>query len=241
MEEAKRRAARAALDEIPVGGVIGLGTGSTARLFVEELGARVRDGWQVMGVPTSEATRAHAVSLGIPLLGDVGPWAIDVNVDGADEVSAELDLIKGGGGAHAREKIVNYAAAKNVVIVDATKMSVALGTKRSVPVEVFPFAHATTAKHLARHGQPCLRIGADERTPFRTDAGNFIYDLRTGPIGDPARLDRALHGIPGVVETGLFIARADVLLVGDEQGSVRRIERAPAGPGLQGQPPSRAV
>lgn len=226
MEDAKRRAARAALDEIPVGGVIGLGTGSTARLFVEELAVRVRGGWSVVGVPTSEATRAHALSLGIPLLDDVGPWAIDVNIDGADEVSASLDLIKGGGGAHAREKIINYAAAKNVVIVDATKMSAALGTRRAVPVEVLPFAHATTAQHLARHGRPSLRAGAHGPGPFRTDAGNFIYDLGTGPIEDPASLDRALHGIPGVVETGLFIARADVVLIGDP-GGVRRIDRAP--------------
>src|SRR5579872_1666528 len=123
MQDIKRKAARAALDELPDHGVIGLGTGSTAELFVEELAERVRGGLRVVGVPSSEATRAHATSLGIPLLADEGPWAIDVNVDGADEVSATLDLIKGGGGAHAREKIVNYAAARNIVIVDARKMS----------------------------------------------------------------------------------------------------------------------
>jgi ribose 5-phosphate isomerase A len=225
MEEAKRRVARAALDEIASGGVIGLGTGSTARIFVEELAVRVHSGWTVAGVPTSEATRVHAASLGIPLLADVGPWAIDVNVDGADEVSEALDLIKGGGGAHAREKIVNYAAARNVVIVDATKMSRALGTKRAVPVEVLPFAHATTSRHLAGHGIPRLRVAAHDAVPFRTDAGNFIYDLDTGPIDDPASLDRALHDVPGVVETGVFVGRADVVLVGDSSG-VRRLERA---------------
>lgn len=225
MEDAKRRVARAALDEIPNRGVLGLGTGSTARLFIEELAVRVRGGWTVVGVPTSEATRAHAASLGIPLLDDVGPWGIDVNVDGADEVSASLDLIKGGGGAHAREKIVNHASARNVVIVDATKISATLGARRAVPVEVLPFAHATTAKHLALHGRPRLRIAAPDTLPFRTDAGNFIYDLTTGPIDDPAKLDVALHAIPGVVETGLFVGRADVVLVGDA-GGVRRIERA---------------
>jgi ribose 5-phosphate isomerase A len=222
MDDAKRRAARAALDEIASGGTIGLGSGSTAMLFVEELGARVREGLLVVGVPTSEATRAHAVAQGIALLGDDGPWAIDVNVDGADEVSAELDLIKGGGGAHAREKIVNYASARNVVIVDANKMSTRLGERRAVPVEVLPFAYRTTAEHLTRYGEPTLRAGATG--PFRTDAGNLILDLNTGPIADAAVLDRALRAVPGVVETGLFIARADVVLVADASG-VRRLTR----------------
>src|SRR5258708_5488421 len=117
----KRAAARAALDEVPAsGGIIGLGSGSTARLFVEELAERVRAGLRVTGVPTSEDTRALATRCGIPLLGDEGPWSIEVNVDGADEVSAALDLVKGGGAAHTREKIVNFAAKKNVIIVDET-------------------------------------------------------------------------------------------------------------------------
>jgi ribose 5-phosphate isomerase A len=222
MDDAKRRAARAALDEIPGEGVIGLGSGSTAMLFVEELGARVRAGLRVVGVPTSEATRAHAAAQGIPLLADEGPWAIEVNVDGADEVSAELDLIKGGGGAHAREKIVNFAAARNIIIVDAGKMSTQLGERRAVPVEVLPFAYRTTAEHLRRYGAPVLRSGASG--PFRTDAGNFILDLKTGPIADAASLDRMLHVIPGVVETGLFIGRADVVLVA-EASDVRRLPR----------------
>jgi ribose 5-phosphate isomerase A len=176
----------------------------------------------VVGVPTSEATRKHAALQGIPMLADEGPWAIDVNVDGADEVSAELDLIKGGGGAHAREKIVNYASARNVVIVDASKMSTQLGERRAVPVEVLPFAFLTTAEHLRRYGEPVLR--ADATGPFRTDAGNFILDLSTGPITDAEALDRSLHRIPGVVETGLFIRRADVVLVA-EAAVVRRLTR----------------
>ena len=222
MIDVKRMAARAALGEIGESRIIGLGTGSTAQLFVEELGARVRDGLRIVGVPTSESTRVHAASLAIPLLADDGPWSIDVTVDGADEVSAELDLIKGGGGAHAREKIVNYASARNIVIVDATKMSTRLGERRAVPVEVLPFAHVTTSNHLASFGQPVFRMSGG--TPFRTDAGNFIYDLKTGPIDDAFELDRALHSIPGVVEAGLFIGRADVVLVA-EGGGVRRLER----------------
>jgi ribose 5-phosphate isomerase A len=221
--DAKRAAARAALDELPAKGVVGLGSGSTARLFVEELGARVRAGLDLVGVPSSEATRALAASFGIPLLDDRGPWEIDVNVDGADEVSAALDLIKGGGGAHTREKIVNYASRRNVIIVDASKMSTRLGERWPVPIEVVPFAHAMTCAHLSRLGQPTLRCRGDA-TPVRTDAGNLIYDLKTGPIDDPATLDRALHAVPGVVETGLFVARADVVLDADEAG-VRRLTR----------------
>jgi ribose 5-phosphate isomerase A len=218
----KRMAARAALDELPQEGVIGLGSGSTAQLFVEELAVRVRAGLRIVGVPTSEVTRAHAASLGIPLMPDEGPWTIDVNIDGADEVSARLDLIKGGGGAHAREKIVNYASMCNVIIVDGSKMSTRLGERSAVPVEVLPFAHKTTREHLAKLGSPRIRM--HESDPVRTDAGNFIYDLATGPIDDATGLDAALRRIPGIVETGLFIGRADVVIVANPQGA-RRLQR----------------
>jgi ribose 5-phosphate isomerase A len=222
-DDAKRRAARAALGELPEGGVIGLGSGSTSRIFVEELGARVRAGMRVTGVPTSESTRELAVSFGIPLLDDEGPFVIDVNVDGADEVSeGALDLIKGGGAAHTREKIVNFASRRNVIIVDSSKLSTRLGEKWPVPVEVIPFAHGTTRQHLAALGRPVLRMRADT-SPVRTDAGNFIYDLAAGPIEDPGALDKALRAIPGVVETGLFVGRADVVIVADP-GGLRRLE-----------------
>jgi ribose 5-phosphate isomerase A len=221
--DAKRLAARAALEEVPAAGIVGLGSGSTSRLFVEELAPLVTAGRRIVGVPTSESTRALAASLGIPLLEDEGPWAIDVNVDGADEVSAGLDLIKGGGAAHLREKIVNYAAKRNVIIVDASKLSTRLGEKWPVPVEVIPFASGTTRAHLAGFGDPVLRV-RDGKT-VRTDAGNVIYDLRVQPIDDPGALDRSLRAIPGVVETGLFVQRADVVLVADEGGGVRKLER----------------
>jgi len=222
VEESKQSAARAAIDELPAEGIVGLGSGSTARLFVEELAAHVRSGRRLVGVPTSESTRALASSLGIPLLDDEGPWDIAVNVDGADEVSAGLDLIKGGGAAHAREKIVNYAARRNVIIVDAGKLSARLGEKWPVPIEVLAFAHGATRAHLERMGRPALRM--KEGRPVRTDAGNLLYDLATGPIADPASLDRQLRDVPGVVETGLFVGRADVVLVAEGSG-VRRIER----------------
>jgi ribose 5-phosphate isomerase A len=220
-DDAKRKAAKAALDELPPRGVIGLGSGSTARLFVEELAVRVRGGLAIVGVPTSESTRALAASLNIPLLADEGPWDIDVNVDGADEVSEKLDLIKGGGAAHTREKIVNYAAKRNVIIVDDSKLSTRLGERWSVPVEILLFAHRTTRAHLARLGTPVLR--EKDGGIVRTDAGNVIYDLAAGPIEDPAALDARLRRIPGVVETGLFVGRADVVFVAGP-GAVRRLE-----------------
>jgi ribose 5-phosphate isomerase A len=222
MTDAKRNAAREALRELPSEGIVGLGSGSTACAFVEELAHEVRQGRRIVGVPTSEATRALAMSLEIPLLEDDGPWEIDVNVDGADEVSATLDLIKGGGGAHAREKIVNYASKWNVVVIDASKLSTRLGERHAVPIEVLPFAHRATRTHIARLGTPTLRTRAG--SPVRTDAGNLLYDLSVQPIEDPAALDDALRAIPGVVATGLFVGRADVVLVADDHG-VRRLVR----------------
>ena len=220
-DEAKKAAARAAIGELPEQGLVGLGSGSTSRIFVEELAPHVKAGRRLVGVPTSESTRALAASLGIPLLGDEGPWDIDVNVDGADEVSERLDLIKGGGAAHAREMIVNYAARRNVIIVDESKLSSRLGEKWPVPIEVLGFAHGATRAHLEKLGQPVLRMKGG--AAVRTDAGNLIYDLATGPIQDPGALDRALRAIPGVVETGLFVGRADVVLVAGERGVTRLV------------------
>jgi len=222
VQEAKRAAARAALQELPAEGVVGLGSGSTACIFVEELARFLAGGRHITGVPTSETTRALAARLGIPLLDDVGPWTIDVSVDGADEVSAKLDLIKGGGGAHAREKIINHASRRNIIIVDGTKLSDRLGEKHTVPLEILPFGHGTTREHLAGYGVPTLRMR--DGKPARTDAGNLLCDLSVKPLDDPAALDHALRAIPGVVETGLFVGRADVVLVADEHG-VRRLVR----------------
>ena len=222
----KEAAARRAVAEVKNGMVLGLGSGSTASLFVEELAREVREGGKrIVGVPTSEATRELAAGLNIPLLEDEGPWDIDVTVDGADEVSAALDLIKGGGGAHAREKIVNYASKRNVIIVDAGKLSTYLGEKHSVPVEVLPFAHCVTRNHIGRLGIPKLRV--KNGAPVRTDAGNLLYDLSVPPITMPAALDSKLRAIPGVVETGLFVGRADVVIVADTQ-KVRRMARMPS-------------
>lgn len=219
-DQHKLAAARAAIDELPREGVIGLGSGSTARLFVIEVAALVRAGRALVGVPTSEATRTQAEALGIPLLSGEGPWDIAVTVDGADEVDAHKNLIKGGGGAHTREKIVSHASRRNVIVVDEGKLSRRLGEKWPVPIEVLPFGERATARHLAAFGRPVLR--ERDGTCFRTDAGNRIYDVHTGPIDDPAALERAMRAIPGVVEVGLFVKRADVVLVAGETG-VRRL------------------
>jgi ribose 5-phosphate isomerase A len=221
-DDLKRQAAHAALDLLPERGVLGLGTGSTTRWFIEAVGDLVRGGRQFVAVPTSRASRSLAQKVGIPLLDDAGPWQIELCVDGADEVSATLDLIKGGGGAHTREKIVNHAARRNVIIVDESKLSTRLGEKRKVPVEVLPFGAKTTEVALAKFGVPQLR--AQDGAAFQTDSGNLIYDLGVEPLADPRELDRLLHALPGVVETGLFLGRADVVVVAGETG-VRRLTR----------------
>jgi ribose 5-phosphate isomerase A len=216
-DEAKRLAARAAIEELPREGVIGLGSGSTAKLFVDEVGARVKAGARYRGVPTSQGTRAQAQALGIPLLGDEEPWGlIAVTVDGADEVSERLDLIKGGGGALTREKIVNASSKRNVIIVDQSKMKKRLGESWAVPVEVLRFGFSGTCERLGRLGGVAQRM--KDGAVFVTDAGNYIVDVRTGPMDDPALIDREMRSIPGVVETGLFIARADLVIVAGSSG-----------------------
>ena len=214
--EAKLLAAKAAAALLPEHGTIGLGTGSTAKLFIDLVGELVGSGRRLVGVPTSNASRAQAAALGIPLLDDDGPWTIDVCVDGADEVSDRLDLIKGGGGALLREKVVNFAARTNVIIVDETKLSRRLGETWALPVEVVRFGHAATARALAVHGAPVLRT--KDGAPFVTDAGGYIYDVRCGAIDDPGALERALDAIPGVAETGLFVGRASVVIVAGAAG-----------------------
>jgi ribose 5-phosphate isomerase A len=224
VDQAKRDAARSALAELPAAGIVGLGSGSTTKLFVDEVARLVADGRALSAVATSEATRRQAASLGIPLLDDEGPWDIAVTVDGADEVDSRLHLIKGGGGAHTREKIVNFSSRRNVIIVDKSKISRRIGERRPVPIEVLRFGHLCTMRALSRFGRAEHRV-ADGK-PVMTDTGNFIYDLHTGAIADPAALDRELHEIAGVVETGLFVGRADLVLVADEH-EVGRLVRAP--------------
>ncbi|HSC89440.1 MAG TPA: ribose-5-phosphate isomerase RpiA [Polyangiaceae bacterium] len=221
-EEAKKAAALSALRFVPESGVVGLGTGSTAKHFIDAIGELVRSGRKLSAVPTSEQSRAQAEALGIPLEPADGPWVIDVCVDGADEVSDALDLIKGGGGAHTREKIVNEASALNVIVVDESKLSHQLGEKWSVPVEVLAFAHSATARALGLFGEVTQR--QRNGGPWRTDSGNYVYDVAAGVLEDPWALDVELRSVPGVVETGLFCGRADVVLVAGASG-VRELRR----------------
>ena len=218
---AKRRAALEALNLLPAAGVVGLGTGSSASIFIYGVARALRAGKRLSCVPTSERSRQQALSLNIPLLGDSGPWNIDLCVDGADEVSEDLDLIKGGGGSHLREKIVNQSSHYNVIVVDESKLSPRLGHRWPVPVEVVGFGHAATAQSLRKFGEVSLREKDAEL--WLTDNGNVVYDVRVSPIDNPGQLDADLRRIPGVVETGLFVARVDLLIIGTASG-VRRVE-----------------
>lgn len=221
-DEAKRRAARAALQHLPTAGVVGLGSGSTAKFFIEGVGELVQEGRNLTGVPTSQQSRTLAERLGIPLADDTGPWTIDVTVDGADEVSRELDLIKGGGGCQTREKVVNHASRMNIIVVDPSKLSEKLGERWPIPVEVLTFGHRATAARLEACGQVEQR--QRDGRPWLTDAGNYIYDVRTGRIDSPKDLDDRMRSIPGVVETGLFVGRTDLVIVADSDG-IRELRR----------------
>lgn len=219
----KRQAAEASLNQVRDGMVLGLGTGSTAALMVEALGRRVRDGLQIVGIPTSERTATQARALGIPLTDFAAHPRIDLTIDGADEVhTGTLDLIKGLGGALLREKIVAAASARMTVIVDGSKLVPALGRVR-LPVEVAVFGADATAAHLRDAGaDPKLRAG--EGGPFRTDGGNLIYDCAFPAIPDPAALQARLNLIPGVVDCGLFVGLATTVIAATPDG-VRTLER----------------
>ena len=213
----KRQAAEMALSYVRDGMVLGLGTGSTAAIFVDLLGARVRDGLRVTGVPTSERTAAQARRLGVTLaeLGDHD--AIHLTVDGADEVElASLALLKGLGGALLREKLVAASSQRMIVVADESKVVSRLG-RGLVPVEIVAFGVKTTLARLRDAGaEPAVRMGSS--APFRTDGGNMIADCRVTAIPDPAALHARLKSIVGVVETGLFVGLASQVIIGGEHG-----------------------
>jgi ribose 5-phosphate isomerase A len=221
----KRQAAARALEFVTPHMKLGLGTGSTAAHFVDLLGAKVKGGLNVVGVPTSEATRAQAASLGIPLTTLDETPALDLTVDGADEVDADLTLIKGGGGALLREKIVAGASKMMIVIADESKWVPVLG-RFALPIEVVPFGLGATmrAVEAAVGGKPCtLRKGKDGHA-FVTDGGHFIIDAAMGEIADARDLGTRLNLIPGVVETGLFIGMARAVILAGADG-VRVVQR----------------
>ena len=212
-DEEKESAARASLRFVKDGDVVGLGTGSTAAYAVRFLGERVQAGLKIRGIPTSIHTQELAASLGIPLTTLDEVQQIDVTIDGADEIDPALRLIKGGGGALLREKIVASASRKLVIIADSSKQVAMLG-KFPVPVEIIKFAEALVAKKIAALGA-AVKVRTDSSgRKFITDEGNHILDCNFGQIPDPPALARSLGTIPGVVEHGLFIGMASIALVG---------------------------
>jgi ribose 5-phosphate isomerase A len=222
-DDLKRQAAERALSYVKDGMRLGLGTGSTAAKFVDLLGAKVKEGLKVVCVPTSEATRIQAAALNIPLATLDQYPALDLTVDGADEIDEELRLIKGGGGALLREKIVAVASERLIVIADNSKLVEVLG-RFPLPLEVVPFGLAATrqlvidlAGDCGCEGEVKLRTGANG-APYVTDNGNHILDCAFGEIDDPEALDDALKLIPGVVESGLFLGIADVGIIAGPKG-----------------------
>jgi ribose 5-phosphate isomerase A len=220
----KRAAAARAVEFVRPGMRLGLGTGSTAKHFVELIGERVRAGLDIVAVPTSEATRADAQRWGIRLTTLDETPELDVTVDGADEIAPDLTLIKGGGGALLREKIVAAASARMIVIADQSKWVARLG-RFPLPIEVTPFGYSATlravekaiAAMVGRSGSLTLRQGKDGHA-FVTDGGHWIIDAAVNRIDDPKAMAHALCGIPGVMEHGLFIDLAHTAIIGGPDG-----------------------
>jgi ribose 5-phosphate isomerase A len=219
-EKKKKMAALKAVEWVRDGMVIGLGTGSTAYYAIEVIGKLVKEGHDLVGVPTSKNTEKLALEFGIPLTSLESVDDIDLTIDGADEVDLRLRLIKGMGGALLREKIVASVSRQEIVAVDDSKLVDVLGTKSPLPVEVVPFGHKRAKEAIER-----LRCKAQlrgENNPFVTDSGNYIYDCRFVRIENPEDLEKRLNLIPGVVENGLFIGLATRVVIGTEKGVVVR-------------------
>lgn len=223
----KQQAAEQALTFVRSGMIVGLGAGSTAILAVRSLAARLASGelHGIQGIPCSRQIEAEALRLGIPLTTLEDHPLIDLTIDGADEVDPRLNLIKGGGGALLREKIVAQASRREIIIVDESKLSPALGTHWALPVEVIPFGWGSQAAYLESLGAR-LRVRAgeagDER--FKTDQGNYILDCAFGPIGDPVSLGARLDARTGIVAHGLFLGLASDVIVAGASG-IRHLQR----------------
>ena len=229
MDELKRQAAAKALEAVQDGMKLGLGTGSTAKHFVDLLGERVKGGLKVTGVPTSEATRIQAEQCGVPLTTLDEIDHLDLTVDGADEADPDLNLIKGGGGALLREKIVAAASDRMIVIADDSKWVPKLG-RFPLPIEVIPFGLGATRRGIESVFAQCgltgpmaVRQGKDGHA-FVTDGGHWILDAQLGTITDAPRLGALLGAIPGVVEHGLFIGLAKTIVLAGSDG-IRVVER----------------
>ncbi|MDC9701332.1 MAG: ribose-5-phosphate isomerase RpiA [Alphaproteobacteria bacterium] len=232
-ESRKRAASEKALDYVHSGMFLGLGSGSTVRHFIDLLGARVRKGLEVVGVPTSESTRAYAIKAGIPLTTLDELLCLDLTIDGADEIDRSLTLIKGGGGAHLREKIVALASDRMIIIAESYKFVERLGMF-PLPLEVVPFAAQATVSEVKKRVQEmgmegmCTCRKKESGAAFISDNGNYIFDYHLHVISDPSALACRLDGIPGLVAHGLFINMAHLAVLADPCG-VRIFERLGTG------------
>ena len=226
IEDAKKRAAFEAAKHVRSGQIIGLGSGSTAAYAIQEIGKLARKKrWRILGVPTSHQAFSLATDSGIQVTTLDEHPRLDLTIDGADQIDPSLNMIKGMGGALAREKIVASASKQNVIVADETKFVRRLGVNHPVPVEVLPFALATvTSKIRGEGGKPVLRNGTGKVGPVVTDNGNFLLDVWMKKNVDLKELDARLKSISGVVETGLFVGIADVVYVGTRK-AVRRLEK----------------
>ncbi len=228
-DEWKKQAAVAAVDaEVEDGMKLGLGTGSTVQYVLEEVARRIdEDDLGVIGVPTSERTEKEAERLGIPLATLDVVNHLDLTLDGADEVDGHLDLIKGGGGALLREKVVASASQRVVIVADESKVVDRVGTGFPVPIEIVPFATRVLWPRVQMQGaQVLLREGKTDGEPYETDNGNWIFDAKFARMANPAQTERAIKQMPGVCEVGIFTGIADKAYVAGEAG-VRILDKAP--------------
>jgi len=217
LDDLKRAAALKAVDYVQDGMVVGLGTGSTAKHVIVALGERIKKGLKIKGVPTSQETAKLARKVKIPLLPDDEVWPIDVAIDGADQVDPQFNLVKGGGGALLKEKIVAVAAKRFIVVVDHTKRVPVLGGSFPLPVEIIPFGWRNTAQKIEAFGGKAVLRKRDGKI-FRTEAGHYMLDVRIARIDKPAELELQLNALPGVVENGLFVSRTSLVIVGTPTG-----------------------
>lgn len=222
----KQAVAKAAAERVKSGMVVGLGTGSTTAFVIQFLGDRLRSGelTDIRGIPTSFQASVLAKKYGIPLvtLDDVDH--LDLAIDGADEVDPDKNLIKGGGAAHTREKIVDSLAKEFIVVVDSSKLVDRLGSTFPVPIELLPLALSPVTRAVEKMaGKPELRMGVKKDGPVITDQGNLVLDVTFDHINDPAALEASLNNIPGVLENGLFVGVADIILVGELDGETPKV------------------
>jgi len=214
----KQQVGFAAADRVKSGMIVGLGTGSTTAYTIQALGDRIKSGQlkDIKGVPTSFQSEVLAKQYGVPLTTLDEIDRIDIAIDGADEVDAHLNLIKGGGAAHTREKVVDYLAAQFIVVVDSSKMVDKLGSTFRVPIEVIPMAIAPVTRAIEKlGGKPELRMGIRKAGPVITDQGNMVIDVKFDNLDNPVELEKTLNNIPGVLENGLFVNCTDLVLVGE--------------------------